>query len=328
MEKNKEINFTAENLLSQIPELSKKGITELVIHDRKFASDINMVKSVLNAVKNFCPDIFISFPLEVSLVNQEIIRLCQSLYCSIDIPLVGHEKNGALLFDKKLFSSKARLLNDAGIVFGFDAEWGKQPGDTFKAFRERIDFAIQLYPNHIDFVQFSEEKDPAPTGVYSSKDLDFSHGIAFACRTFYSAGRAVPWFNIALNALKINSSTFFADFEEWQQCSSCSLESGFVPEDVPHEQIEKMQLVFLKEKFEEKHKSHLYEAIADLVRLNGAFSRVAQENQESLIETSYNPDDLLSPYSFDIASFVENCPMESCQVKIFAGEDCPDYRIL
>lgn len=325
---DKEFEFTTENILSQIPHLNDQGINELTIHDRSFASSKPLILKVLQAVKKYNPQLFLSFPIEVSLIDKDIIKLCSELYTSIDIPLVGNEKNGTLLFDKKLYSSKAKMLNDEGIVFGFDAQWGKQKGDTFKAFRDRLDFAVSLYPNHIDFVQFKEDRDPPSTGIYSSKDLDFSHGIAFACRTFYTAGRAVPWMNIVLKALKISPSTFFADFEEWQQCNSCSLESGFVPEDRPFLEIQKMQLLFLQEKFEEKHKENVFPAVADLVRLNGAFSLVAEEGQESVIETSYNPDDLLSPYSFDIVSFVENCPMESCQVKVFEGEDSPDYKIL
>ncbi len=326
--KEEEIEFSLDKILQEIPHFKDEGISEFVIHDKKFSCDKNMIIKFLEAVKKYNSGLFVSLPIQAALLDNQILSLLSELYSSIDIPLVGVEKNGSLLFDKKLYSSKARLLNDRGIVFGFDAQWGKQKGDTFKAFRDRLDFAVSLYPNHIDFIQFNEEKDPPSTAVYSSKDLDFSHGIAFACRTFYTCGRAVPWMNIVLKALKISPSTFFADFEEWQQCNSSSLESGFVPETESHEQIEKMQLLFLREKFEEKHKENLFPAIEDLVRLNGAFSRLAQEGQECVIETFYNPDDLLSPYSFDIASFVENCPMENCQVKIFAGPDAPDYKIL
>ena len=89
-----------------------------------------------------------------------------------------------------------------------------------------------------------------------------------------------------------------------------------------------MQLAFIREKLEEKHKSMLFDAVSDIIRLNGAFSRVAAEGEESTIETSYNPDDLLSPFALDIARFCDGVTMEPCRVKVFAGEDSPDYRIL
>ena len=40
--------------------------------------------------------------------------------------------------------------------------------------------------------------------IFSSKDIDFAKGMAFACKTFYSCGRAVPWFNSILKVLKIH----------------------------------------------------------------------------------------------------------------------------
>ena len=87
------------------------------------------------------------------------------------------------------------------------------------------------------------------------------------------------------------------------------------------EEIEKMQLNFLQQKYEEKNKSQLFAAASDLVKLNGAFSRVAKEGKESIVETSYNPDDILTPYSSDLAKFFEAVAMEPCKVKVFAGLD-------
>ena len=81
-------------------------------------------------------------------------------------------------------------------------------------------------------------------------------------------------------------------------------------------------------KFEEKNKMHLFSAVKDIVSLNGAFSRLASENEESIVETSYNPDDLLSPCAMNIADFCENVTMESCSVKIFESDEGLDYKIL
>lgn len=327
-----DISVSTSQLLTKLPELYKGGMTEFSVHDRSVASDKKFLTSLVECVETKCPDLFISLPVDISVLDNQIISALQNIYCSIEIKLAGKEKKeGAkslLLFDKKLYANKAALLNNAGLVFGFDMEWGAQAGDTFKLFRERLDFAVTLYPNHIDFPQFSLDAMPSGTGIYSSKDLDFSHGMAFACRTFYTCGRAVPWFNAVLKPLKITPSSFFADFDEWQQCNNCSFITDFEPENVPHKEIEKMQLTFLKEKYEEKHKPSLFAAVSDIVTLNGAFSRVVEEGEECIIETSYNPDDLLSPYSSDIAKFCENACLEPCRVKIFAGEDCPDYKIL
>ncbi|MBP5576700.1 MAG: hypothetical protein J6X67_08085 [Treponema sp.] len=330
------VHVKTADLLKKLPALAKGGMTEFSVDDIQLAGNKKFIESLCKTVQSQCPGMFISFPLEARIIDSPLVELLLETYCSVDIPLEGSVKQGqdspALLFDKKLYSTKAALLNNAGIVFGFLAGYGIQQGDSFKAFRDRLDFALTLYPNHINFPQFADEAtggaSPKPTGTYSSKDLDFSRGISFACRTFYTCGRAVPWFNSVTKALKVYPSAFFSDFDEWQQCNNCSFITDYVPENAPHTEIEKMQLSFLSQKFEEKHKEHLFAAVKDLVQLNGAFSRVAQEGQESIIQTSYNPDDILSPYSQDIARFADSTAMEMCRVKVFAGSDSPDYKIL
>lgn len=326
---SKSVNLDIQSIIRELPHFTERGITELSIHDEKLSRDRNSLAKICQAIQQNAPDLFVSLKIDISAIDKNLVNELLNIYCSLEIPITGTEKNGTLLLDKKLYSSKTNLLNQAGIVFGFDIEYGRKTGDTFKAFKDRIDFAASLYPNHIDFPQLEDFSLQAKsTGIYSSKDLDFSQGIAFACKTFYSAGRAVPWFNSITSALKITPSAFFADFSEWQICNNCSLKSGFSPEDTKQLDIEKMQLVFIKEKLEEKHKAMLFDAVNDIIKINGAFSRVAAENEESVIETSYNPDDLLSPYAMDIAGFCDGTTMENCKVKIFAGEDCPDYRIL
>jgi hypothetical protein len=56
-------------------------------------------------------------------------------------------------------------------------------------------------------------------------------------------------------------------------------------------------------------------------------SRLAGENEESVITTSYHPDDLLGPEAFDLAAFAEDVCMEQCKVKIFSNGEYPDYEI-
>ena len=330
MKKTERFSVPTASLLKELPALAAKGVTEFAIHDRAVAGNAALLQDIMRCVAERCPNMFISLPVDVRLVTKPLLSAAADIYCSLEIPLVGTERHGegetALLFDKKLYAGKAALLNNAGLVFGFTMGWGQQAGDTFKHFRDRLDFAVTLYPNHIAFPQFElDEPSPKPTGIYSSKDMDFSCGMAFACRSFYSAGRAVPWFAAVLKPLKITPSSFFADFDEWQQCNNCSYITGFEPDAAPHRELEKMQLLFLKEKYEEKHKEQLFAAVSDLVRLNGAFSRVAAEGEECELETSYNPDDLLSPYAMDIAKFCDTTCLEQSRVRVFAGRDGVDY---
>ena len=45
------------------------------------------------------------------------------------------------------------------------------------------------------------------------------------------------------------------------------------------------------------------------------------EGEESELELSYNPDDLLSPECTDLDYFAENVCMEECHIKIFMQND-------
>lgn len=333
-----EYKFNLEELESQISALSEKKITELTIADERVAGNKQLLLRLINIIEKHAHDVFVSFLAYASVIDREVAAAASRIFCSFEIPLECTEKGGKILFDKKLYANKSKILNDAGLVFGFDITYAVSSGDTLKSFMDRLDFAVQQYPNHIDFPQteitssgrrdkYIESIEPKVTGIFSANDIRYCRDVAFACRTFYSNGRAVPWFLSVLKPLRIHPSSFFADFAEWQRCNNCDYKSGFAPENENHKSIEKMQLFFLDEKYEEKHCYNLLTLINDIVKLNGAMSRLAGENEKTTLETSYNPDDIFGPESFDIVSFSENVCMEKCKVKIFFNGEFPDYEI-
>ncbi|MDE5776359.1 MAG: hypothetical protein K2H67_05725, partial [Treponemataceae bacterium] len=223
------------------------------MHEGVFSRDKNSLKNFLSKAKKYIPEVFISIPVEAEVIDCEIVALCKDLFCSLDIffradeiakkigeknspkgarkfdscgRFVDSKKNfspkSATFFDKKLFSKKAVLLNDADLVFGFLADFAISPRDSIKFFRERLDFAMTLYPNHIEFPQiYSDEREEKCTATFSSQDISYAQRLAFAAEIFYSCGRAVPWFNSVLKPLKISPSNFFSDFAEWQICNNC-----------------------------------------------------------------------------------------------------------
>lgn len=357
-----EYNFDLTDLDSQLASFSQKGITRFSLHEGVFSRDRNSLKNFLSKAKKYIPEVFISIPVEAEVIDCEIVALCKDLFCSLDIffradkiakkidekksEKFADEKNskkfgamkfdskknfspkGTAFFDKKLFSKKAALLNDADLVFGFLADFAISPRDSIKFFRERLDFAMTLYPNHIEFPQiYSDEREEKCTATFSSQDISYAQRLAFATEIFYSYGRAVPWFNSVLKPLKISPSNFFSDFAEWQICNNCGFKSREKVAALSHKEIEKMQLLFLEEKYDEKNLRHVFPAVRDAVLLNGAFSRLAGEGEECSLELSFNPDDLLSPAAMDLPAFCENICMEKCRVKIFAGDEGPDYKI-
>lgn len=323
----KEIRYNTAQLECGLSELVDSGVTRLFVNDSLLTGTKKKFLSFLNLALCDAPNIFYVFHLEeFQVIDKEICALLSKLSCSVQIAL-------DFSTDRKLFSRRVELLNRCSLVFGIEMEVVAQKNDTIKLFRERLDFVVSCYPNHIDFPGLDFSNPSLPTACYSGKDIDIASECAFACSVFYSAGRAVPWFLSVLKPLRIPPSKFFSDFSEWLLCNNCSLSTGFDPFSVPHEEIEKMQLLFLQIKYEEKNMLHVFPVARELVRLHGAFSRLVGEGQECVLELEFNPDDLCSPYAQDVEIFCENVCLEHCSVKIFLSHDndgleFPDYRII
>ena len=64
------------------------------------------------------------------------------------------------------------------------------------------------------------------------------------------------------------------------------------------------------------------------VRQMKKLQSVSESGESEVVETSYNPDDLLSPYSLNISSFADNVTQEFSSTRIFATEYGIDYKIL
>ena len=331
------IKFTSSNLESSLSSFSSRGITEFTLQDEAILSHKGKLLRFLQVFREKAGDVFLTLPVSATVLDMDVCKACSELYCTLEIPFSGLSKGGSYLFDKKFFSRRADMLNTLGLVFGFDMNFACDAGDSVKAFRDRLDFALSLYPNHIDFPQLeqaavsgdtgkSSVRQPKQSATFSTQDIKNCKNAAFAVSSFYSYGRAVTWFLSVLAPLKMTPSKFFQDFAEWQKINNCSPESNWKPEAAKHSEIEKMQLSFLKFKYEEKNKPQLFEVVQNIVRLNGAMARCYGEGEESKIELSYNPEELLSGAAMDIQSFFDNAFIENSTVKIFMGNDGVDWR--
>ena len=300
---------------------------------RVAASVCSSKRSLLEYIKSVssdnAEDILYEFEVSSSLIDKDVVKAFSELYASVDILVTDElcadgdiDKNN--IAKNKAFVRKCALLNDAGLVFGFvfDAGAAQQKIQlSIKKIRALIDFMIEQYPNHLQL----ECDSLKPSAVLSTQDIKSVRAFFHAAETFYTYGRAVPWFLTVLEPLKIRPSVFLGDFAEWQRCNNCGFDSGFLPENVPHTEIEKMILNFVKLKYEEKKLPYVYPAAEDMIRLHGAFSRAAAEQTDTILDLSYLPDDLFSPYAQDLKLFAGEVCMESCSIKVFSGREGPDF---
>lgn len=328
---NQSFKLSSENLEHSLLQAYKNGATEFTLQDSSILSHKGKLLKFLQFVEKNCPALFLTLPLSAEMLDMDICRECSNLNCSLDISFSGTEKGGNYLFDKKFYSRRAETLNNLGLVFGFQIDFAYIPGDSVKLFRDRLNFALSLYPNHIDFPQLDGDSFyplPKPSATFSTQDIKMTRETAFACQVFYSWGRAVTWFLAVLKPLKMSADKFFRDFAEWQKINSCGLDSLWDVDKSCHREIEKMQLSFLKFKYEEKQKSELFEVVSNVVRLNGALSRCYGEGEESVVDLSYNPDELLGGGAMEIQAFFDNSFMEKSRVKIYFENGEAEYRYI
>ncbi len=344
--------FPMERLEKEIELFARKKVPQIFVLDPTFNADRERALKLLKLMAKKLPDAHYQFEVRAECMDKSLAEAFTQLSCSLQIGLQSANpqvlKNINRSFERKNFSRKIALLNDYGLVFGFDLIYGL-PGDTFPSFKDSIDYALSLYPNHLELFRLSVlpgtalYEDAAKFGLkfdakppyhvqcsptFSQSDLLKAEHLAFACNVFYSAGRAVTWFLSLLHPLKIKPSQFFADFAEWQRCNNCARNTGFDPCTQPHTEIERMQLSFLQFKYEEKKLSYAVPAVRDVVRLNGALSRACGEGEETVLEVSYDPDAIFSGEAMDILAFADEACMENFKVRVFVGSDGPDYEIL
>ena len=339
MESEKEYKFNASQLEKDLSSLMDLGITRLIVADEAITSKKESFLRFVCRAQEEAPEIFYKFYLNPSIIDGQVCQELSQLYCALQLPLAAAD-----LAEKKAFSRKIDFLNRSGLVFGFDLEFAQEEGDSARLFRDRLNFALSLYPNHIDFSCLEQEL-PQPTKTFSSKDIGLAADKAYACGLFYSAGRAVPWFLSVLKPLRITPDSFFADFAEWLQCNNLgrqnsakagvkiSGDSNHRINQLSHQEIEQMQLLFLQLKYQEKGLEYLLSVVQELVRFNGAFGRLVGEDQESELDLAFHPEDLSSPYSQDVQAFAENVCMEQCRVRLCwmqdkEGNNFPHWQFL
>jgi hypothetical protein len=167
-------------------------------------------------------------------------------------------------------------------VFGFDLMYGL-PDDTLPGFCDSLDFALGLYPNHLDIfplavlpgtalaaraeaIDLKHLQVPPYTLIasptFNTDDMLKAQKLAGACDIFYTRGRAVAWFNGVLDPLGLRPFEFLRRFGEWLQEQRGE---GVVEADLADHQIWELQRAFLTGTFSSKKLKRFLPAVLDLV---------------------------------------------------------------
>ena len=217
----------------------KKQAVQVFVIDSTFNQDMKRAKEILKLIERRAPHIHFHFEVRSEFIDSEMARLFARINCSLQVGMQSAHpqvhKMVRRVFNAAEFSRRIALLNEAGAIFGFDLIYGL-PGDTLEGFSASIDFALRLYPNHLDIFPLAVLpgtalaakadtlglrylKEP-PYTLQSSPGfpagaMQEAAGLAIACDIFYSRGKAVAWFNSLLTPLGLSPSSFLREFHLW-----------------------------------------------------------------------------------------------------------------
>ncbi|WP_306534454.1 B12-binding domain-containing radical SAM protein [Geobacter sp.] len=277
--------FSLERVDAELDFLVRHNVPQVFVLDSTFNIDAKRAKTILRMIRRRAPHIHFHFEVRSEFVDREMARLFASITCSLQIGLQSADpavlKEIRRHFDPDDFRKRVSLLNESGAVFGFDLIYGL-PGDSLEGFKRSLDFALGLYPNHLDIFPLAvlpgtplagraaeAELDhlPAPpytlTGspTFPVRDMERAARLAAACDIFYSRGRAVAWFNGVVAPLAMTPAEFLDAFRAWLEKEGVEARE----EALSDEAIWSLQRAFLSRIFKERRLTRLLPAALDLV---------------------------------------------------------------
>jgi radical SAM superfamily enzyme YgiQ (UPF0313 family) len=232
-------HFSLERVEAELRHFAVCGVSQVFVLDSTFNVDQQRAKKILRMIRKIAPDIHFHFEVRSEFIDREMAELFAGIACSLQIGLQSADREVLKLvgrsFNKADFSKKVGLLNETGATFGFDLMYGL-PGDTLAGFCSSLDYALSLYPNHLDIFPLAVlpgtrlashgaklnlvwNRQPPylveSSSSFSRGDMAAASELAAACDIFYTRGKAVAWCNAVIALLGITPSHFLERFSAW-----------------------------------------------------------------------------------------------------------------
>jgi hypothetical protein len=139
-----------------------------------------------------------------------------------------------------------------------------------------------------------------------SADLASAAALAAAADRFYTGGRAVGWFDAVRRPLRKTPSALLGEFAAYLAARSGARSAGEAGGPGESRAIEEEQLGFLEGAYGKASLGALYPALRDLVMLHGAWGRALAEGERSVLDLSYDPEEILVGAARNLASFARS----------------------
>lgn len=308
--------FPVERIDRELDFIVQSGVPQVFVLDSTFNVDRKTAKTILRMIRARAPHVHFHFEVRSEFIDREMARLFASITCSLQIGLQSADpavlRQVRRSFDPQDFVARVALLNESGAIFGFDLIYGL-PGDTLEGFKNTLDFALSLYPNHLDIFPLAIlpgtplARRAGSTGLvhrmtppytllesptFPSSAMADAARLSTATDVFYSRGKAVAWFNSIAGALELSPSALLGGFGEWLAGTpSCTSDEQLLTDD----EIWSLQRAYLGSRFVEGGKEGLLPLALDLVDFHYHFAAALLAVPPELpADRALSGDDLLS----------------------------------
>ncbi len=277
--------FSPDRVEAELRLLAKSDVAQIFVLDSTFNGDPDRAKRILRLMSKLAPRIHFHLEVRSEFIDEEQAGLFAAITCSLQIGL--QSANPKVLtrvgrrLDRNDFATRIGFLNETGVIFGFDLIYGL-PGDSYDGFRKSLDFALALYPNHLDIfplallpgaplaldatrLGLNHLTEPPYTlldsPTFPAAEMGRAAGLAKACDIFYSRGKSVAWFNGVCRGLSLQPAALLERFAGWLDGES----SLVVEEELGDDDVWLLQRRFLESCFNELGKKRLLPLALDLV---------------------------------------------------------------
>lgn len=231
--------FDPERIRKELLAIRDAGIQQVFVLDPTFNVNRKRVLSILNWMRELTPETYFYFEIRTEFLDETTAEAFASVPCTLQIGLQSSSpevlKNINRNFDPDEFRFKTDLLGQAGVSFGVDLIYGL-PGDTLSGFRESIDYALSLEPNHLDLFPLAvlpgtalydrqetlglkaDRSDPyivRETPDFPAGDLAVAEELSEACDSLYNRNRGISWFGRVCYDLQIKPVSLVEMWMKW-----------------------------------------------------------------------------------------------------------------
>ncbi len=319
--------YSLERIRKELELFEEKKVNQIFVLDPTFNCDMKRAKKILRMILKTAPLIHYTFEIRTEFIDREIAGLFAGLHCGLQVGLQSAHPEVLANINRKIdivqYAEKIALLNQAGAIFGLDLIYGL-PGDTPDGFKESLNYALRMQPNHLDIFplavipgtalydqaesfQLNCLKDAPYTLIsspgFSEAEMAEAESLKNACEIFYNRGGATGWMFMVLETLTINPADFLSDFAV--HLSSCQ-----EPMKLTKKEITGLQSSFVKKQFIRHKRKNLFPVMEDIITIHGALNRSlyagplvsagnSQFNDETVFGLSPGTISLSLKYDFD-----------------------------